>query len=129
MCNILMSIKPQYVEKILSGNKKYEYRKNRANRNDIDKMIIYSTAPVMKVVAEVDIEEIIESTPDILWKKTKLESGITEEFFYKYYKNKTTAVAYKLGNIKIYDKPKSLNDIGVKYVPQSFIYLKVKKFI
>ena len=129
MCNILMSIKPQYVEKILSGNKKYEYRKNRAKRNDIDKMIIYSTAPVMKVVAEVDIEEIIESTPDILWKKTKLESGITEEFFYKYYKNKTIAVAYKLGNIKIYDKPKSLNDIGVKYVPQSFIYLKVKKFI
>lgn len=123
MCNILMSIKPQYVEKILSGNKKYEHRKNRAKRNDIDKMIIYSTAPVMKVVAEVDIEEIIESTPDILWKKTKLESGITEEFFYKYYKNKTTAVAYKLGNIKIYDKPKSLNDIGVKYVPQSFIYL------
>ena len=123
MCNILMSIKPQYVEKILSGNKKYEYRKNRAKRNDIDKMIIYSTAPVMKVVAEVDIEEIIESTPDILWKKTKLESGITEEFFYKYYKNKTTAVAYKLGNIKIYDKPKSLNDIGVKNVPQSFIYL------
>lgn len=129
MCNILMSIKPQYVEKILSGNKKYEYRKNRAKRNGIDKIIIYSTAPVMKVVAEVDIEEIIESTPDILWKKTKLESGITEEFFYKYYKNKTTAVAYKLGNIKIYDKPKSLNDIGVKYVPQSFIYLKVKKFI
>ena len=123
MCNILMSIKPQYVEKILSGNKKYEYRKNRAKRNGIDKIIIYSTAPVMKVVAEVDIEEIIESTPDILWKKTKLESGITEEFFYKYYKNKTTAVAYKLGNIKIYDKPKSLNDIGVKYVPQSFIYL------
>lgn len=123
MCNILMSIKPQYVEKILSGNKKYEYRKNRAKRNDIDKIIIYSTAPIMKVVAEVDIEEIIESTPDILWKKTKLESGITEEFFYKYYKNKTTAVVYKLGNIKIYDKPKSLNDIGVKYVPQSFIYL------
>ena len=123
MCNILMSIKPQYVEKILSGNKKYEYRKNRAKRNGIDKIIIYSTAPVMKVVAEVDIEEIIESTPDILWKKTKLESGITEEFFYKYYKNKTTAVAYKLGNIKIYDKPKSLNDIGVKNVPQSFIYL------
>lgn len=81
MCNILMSIKPQYVEKILSGNKKYEYRKNRAKRNDIDKIIIYSTAPIMKVVAEVDIEEIIESTPDILWKKTKLESGITEEFF------------------------------------------------
>ncbi len=123
MCNILMSIKPQYVEKILSGNKKYEYRKNRAKRNDIDKIIIYSTAPIMKVVAEVDIEEIIESTPDILWKKTKLESGITEEFFYKYYKNKTTAVAYKLGNIKIYDKPKSLNDIEVKNVPQSFIYL------
>ena len=32
MCNILMSIKPQYVEKILSGNKKYEYRKKDLRR-------------------------------------------------------------------------------------------------
>ena len=33
------------------------------------------------------------------------------------------AMKDKLGNIKVYDKPKKLCDIGINYVPQSFIYL------
>ena len=77
----------------------------------------------MKVVAEVDVKEILEETPEKLWEITKSESGITKSFYNKYYKNKDTAIAYKLGEIKIYNEPKELNDIGINYVPQSFIYL------
>ena len=54
---------------------------------------------------------------------TKSESGITKSFYNKYYKNKNIAVAYKLGKIKIYNEPKNLNEIGINYVPQSFVYL------
>lgn len=123
MCIILMPINPEYVDEILAGRKKYEYRKIKAKRNNIDKMIIYSTSPIMKVVAEVDIKEILEEDPEKLWEMTKNESGITKDFYNKYYKNKNTAIAYKLGKIRIYDKPKNLYDIGINYVPQSFVYL------
>ena len=123
MCRILMPINPEYVDEILAGRKKYEYRKIKAKRNNIDKIIIYSTSPIMKVVAEVDIKEILEEEPEKLWEMTKNESGITKEFYNKYYKNKNTAIAYKLGTIKVYDEPKNLNDIGINYVPQSFVYL------
>ena len=123
MCRILMPINPEYVDEILAGRKKYEYRKIKAKRNNIDKMIIYSTSPIMKVVAEVDIKEILEEDPEKLWEMTKNESGITKDFYTKYYKNKNTAIAYKLGKIRIYDKPKNLDDIGINYVPQSFVYL------
>lgn len=123
MCKILMPINPEYVDEILSGNKKYEYRKIKAKRKNIDKMVIYSTSPIMRVVAEVDVEGIIESSPEKLWEQTKEYSGITKDFYSKYYKNKENAIAYKLGNIKVYDKPKKLCDIGINYVPQSFIYL------
>lgn len=123
MCKILMPINPEYVDEILSGNKKYEYRKIKAKRKNIDKMVIYSTSPIMRVVAEVDVEGIIEASPEKLWEKTKEYSGITKDFYSKYYKNKENAIAYKLGNIKVYDKPKKLCDIGINYVPQSFIYL------
>ncbi len=123
MCRILMPINPEYVDEILAGRKKYEYRKIKAKRNNIDKMIIYSTSPIMKVVAEVDIKEILEEDPEKLWEMTKNESGITKDFYNKYYKNKNTALAYKLGKIRIYDKPKNLDDIGINYVPQSFVYL------
>lgn len=123
MCKILMPINPEYVDEILSGNKKYEYRKIKAKRKNIDKMVIYSTSPIMRVVAEVDVEGIIEASPEKLWEQTKEYSGITKDFYSKYYKNKEKAIAYKLGNIKVYDKPKKLCDIGINYVPQSFIYL------
>ena len=32
MCKILMPINPKYVDKILSGKKKYEYRKTKAKK-------------------------------------------------------------------------------------------------
>lgn len=118
-----MPINPKYVDKILSGKKKYEYRKIKAKRNNVDRMIIYSTSPIMKVVAEVVIENIIEESPEVLWKMTKRKSGISKKFYSKYYKNKKNAVAYELGEIKKYEIPKSLNEIGINYVPQSFIYI------
>ena len=77
----------------------------------------------LSLLAEVDIKEILEEEPEKLWEMTKNESGITKEFYNKYYKNKNTAIAYKLGTIKVYDKPKNLNDICINYVPQSFVYL------
>ena len=77
----------------------------------------------MKVVAEVDVEEIIEETPEKMWELTKNYSGITEDFYYKYYKNKKSAIAYKLGNVKKYKEPKNLSEIGIDFIPQSFVYL------
>lgn len=123
MSTILMPINPKYVNEILTGRKKYEYRKIKPKRKNIDKMIIYSTVPVMKVVAEVEVKGILEEEKEKLWSMTKNESGITKDFYNKYYKNKNIAIAYKLGNVKIYDNPKKLDDIGINYVPQSFIYL------
>lgn len=123
MCKILISVKPEYVEKILTGSKKYEYRKVKAKKTNVDKMIIYATAPVMKVVAEIEIQNVLEGSPELIWKITQKYSGITKEFYDKYYKNKSTAVAYELGKIKKYNKPKELGDFGISFSPQSFIYI------
>ena len=123
MCKILISIKPEYVSEILSGRKKYEYRKVKAKKDNIDKMIIYATAPIMKVVAEIEILNILEDSPDLIWEYTKKYSGITKSFYDKYYKNKDTAVAYQLGRIEEYDVPKELSELGIFYSPQSFIYI------
>lgn len=123
MSKILMPIKPEYVEEILSGRKKYEYRKTKPKKSDIDKMIIYSTFPVMKVVGEVEINEIIEDTPERVWKVTENHTGILKKSYDLYYKNKSKAIAYKLGKVKKYGKALELTELGINYVPQSFIYL------
>ena len=123
MCKILMPINPEYVDEILAGRKKYEYRKIKAKRTNIDKMIIYSTSPVMKVVAEVEIKGILQENPEQLLELTKNYSGVTKEFYNQYYKNKNIAIAYELGKIVKYEKPKDLIDIGINYIPQSFVYM------
>lgn len=119
---MLLSIKPKYVEKIFAGVKKFEFRKKRC-KSHINKIIFYSSYPVMKIVGEADIVDIIEDKLEIVWQKTNKESGINKTFYNSYYAGYKTAVAYKLDNIKKYDKPKTLNSIGINKAPQSFIYL------
>lgn len=122
MSKILLSINPEYVEKIFSGEKEFEFRKNRC-KSDVNKIVIYCTAPVMQVVGEVDIVEIIENTPAVVWKKTQNKSGVTKKFYDAYYAGRTKAVAYKLANIKKYKNPRTLKSFGVSNAPQSFVYL------
>lgn len=122
MCQMLLSINPEYVESILAGTKLYEYRKFRC-RDDVDKIIIYATAPQKQVVAEAEIEYIVEDEILNVWHQTKKYSGITYSFFRKYYKGKKKAIAYRLKNVTVYDKPLSLKDIGVSCAPQSYCYL------
>ena len=122
MCTIVLSINPEYVDKILSGKKLYEFRKTRCKQR-IDKIYIYSTSPIMKVVAEAEVEDILEGTPQEIWKLTKSYSGINKTFFDKYYKNRLKAFAYKLQNITEYEKPFDLSEIGIENAPQSFQYV------
>lgn len=119
---ILISINPEHVENIISGIKKYEYRKLAA-KQDISSIIIYVTTPVKRVVAEAEIIDVLMLPPEELWKETKEASGISKKFFDEYFKGREVAYAYKLGVIKVYDEPKSLLDYGVKAAPQSFVYL------
>lgn len=120
---MLLSINPEHVENILSGIKKYEFRKVRC-RSDVDKMIIYSTAPVMAVVGEAEIIKVIEDTPEKVWELTADYSGINKDFFDEYYREKDKAVAYKIGEIMKYIEPLKLSDFGINYAPQSFVYIK-----
>ncbi len=122
MSSILMSIKPEFVERILSGQKTYEYRKTVCKR-DVDKIYIYSTVPVKKVVAEADVESVLVEAPARLWELTHERSGIDKAFFDKYFENRDEAVAYKIINVKEYKEPKLLQDLGVKAAPQSYVYM------
>ena len=120
---IIISINPEHVENIINGTKKYEYR-TKAAKQDISSIIIYETVPVKKIVAEAEIIEVLELSPEDLWNETKEFSGISKDFYDDYFKNRDVAYAYKLGKIKVYKEPKSLLDFGVNYAPQSFVYVK-----
>ena len=123
MCKLLMSINPEHVDNILAGTKKFEFRKTKC-KEKIDSIIIYSTFPIMRVVAEVEVKDIIEDTPQAVWSNTRTAAGIDKMFFDRYYDGRSTAVAYVLGEVKKFSNPKVLSDYGVKAAPQSYVYVR-----
>lgn len=122
MCTILLSIHPEFVDKIMTGEKKYEFRKVKTKKKP-DKIIIYSTSPIGKVIGEAEVEDVLINDPKHIWEETKEFSGINKKFYIEYFKNKDVAIAYKLKNIVEYTEPQNIEDFGLKTAPQSFVYL------
>ena len=122
MCRMLLSINPKYVHKIFAGTKRYEFRKVRC-RNNVDSILIYETAPTMKVVGEARIKRILTGNLQEIWKKTRVGSGISKSFFDLYYRNRSSAVVYELDEVTKYSVPRSLDSYGISQAPQSFRYI------
>lgn len=49
--------------------------------------------------------------------------GILKRDYLACYREREIAIAYQLGEITLYEKPKKLRDLGLDYVPQSFAYI------
>ena len=122
MATILLAIKPEFVEKILNGKKKFEFRR-RIPSTQVDKIVIYATAPVKKVVGVVRVREIISMSPNDLWNVTHEFAGIGREFFDSYFMGCDVAHAYVLENMQKYKQPQALSELGINAAPQSFVYM------
>jgi len=121
---VLLSIKPEFIEKIFKGEKLYEFRTRKFKRNDIRIIILYASSPIQKVVGEIEIEQIIEGKKDQLWKITKQSSGISKDYYDEYFKGREYAYAIKIKKVKKYKTYLSLDkDFNIYSAPQSFIYL------
>jgi len=119
----LLSIKPEFVEKIFSGKKVFEFRKVGFSR-DVEKVVVYATAPIGRIVGEFNVAKILEDTPASLWEKTKEHSGITEDFFFSYFKNRKMAIAIEIDHPIRYEKPINPYEKNLKFnPPQSFRYI------
>ena len=121
--NLIISIHPRYAQSFLDGSKRYEYRKSIPQRHDIQRVYIYATKPICRIVGEFTLNGIIADTPQKVWDITARHGGITERFFYDYFKGKDKAYALKVEKVIKYDNPidprKVITDFAA---PQNFMY-------
>lgn len=122
MTKIILPIYPEYIDLIIKGKKKYEFRKFTCKK-EVKTILLYATHPIKGIVGEAKIIDIIKNTPENVWEMTKDFAGMSKEVFDFYYCSRKVAIAYELGNIKIYKKPKSLKDFNLDIVPRSFAYV------
>jgi predicted transcriptional regulator len=121
--NVLLSIRPEYIQGIACGAKRYEFRKTIFRNETVDKVYIYSTAPVKKIVGAFTIGEIIEGTPSFLWRNFKNESGLARHEFFDYFGDRARGYAIGIEDFNLFDHAidpwLSIQDF---YPPQSFWY-------
>lgn len=123
---VLISIHPKYVDLISTGKKKIEFRK-RSFSQPIKRFVVYSTAPVSKVVGFFDVDTIVCDSPQNLWETYSAVGGIERNDYFDYYANKSTAVGIRIKNYTSLS-----NAFNIKLLnttpPQSYKYLTDSEF-
>jgi predicted transcriptional regulator len=120
---VVLSIKPEFAFKIFDGTKKFEFRRSIFKNNQVKSVVVYASSPVQQVIGEFEIDEVLNYDIDTLWKMTEEFSGISEDFYYKYFGDKTKGFAIKIKNTKKYTEPMCLREDFNLLPPQSFAYL------
>ena len=118
-----MSIKPEYANKIFDGTKKYEFRRVIFKNKNIDRVIVYASFPIMKVIGEFIIGDILEMEIDELWEATAAHSGISKDYFKAYYRGKEKGYAIRVARYNKYSDPLPLKETFNINPPQSFQYV------
>lgn len=119
---VVLSIKPEFANKIFDGSKRFEFRKAIFKNERIKSVLVYSSSPVQKVIGEFQIEQIIKHDLGTLWELTKEYSGITEEYFYEYFANREHGFAIQIKKKTRFKTPKCLREDYNLTPPQSFAY-------
>lgn len=126
---VLLSIKPKYADLILAGSKRVELRRNWPS-SDVGILVLYSSAPVQKLVGIAFVERIEERDFESLWKLADASgAGVTYDELRSYVNGKRTAFGVMIDRAKTAEAQVDPKDIFPDFTPpQSFIYLAPDEF-
>ena len=120
---VLLSIKPEFAEKIFDGSKRFEFRRSIFKNNQINTIVVYASSPMQRVIGEFEIDHILFDEIENLWQKTRKYAGVEEEYFFNYFSEKKQGYAIAIKETRIYIKPLLLKENYNMLPPQSFAYL------
>jgi predicted transcriptional regulator len=118
----LLSIKPEFATSILTGIKRFEYRRVPFAQ-PVDSVVLYASSPVRLVVGEFRVKRLLQAPLDTLWRSTRRFAGISRSRFYEYFRALETGFAIEVDVPYPYKTPFPLNRIYSSNPPQSFAYL------
>lgn len=125
--DVLLSIKPEYADKIFSGQKEYEFRKTRfRSPNSVGAIYMYATSPVQRIVGAFTMDKIVSDDPTNLWKKYGHSSGVdSRDQFMSYFEGTTEGYAISVDDVHELDQPINPKKRVENFSPPvSFYYLE-----
>ena len=111
MRDILISIKPKYVEAILRGEKTVELRRRCLRVPEGTRVWVYSTLPDAKVRAVARIEQLDESSPENVWHANESKMFLTKTEYDEYIRGCLTVCVIHLADVQQLSTPLSLESM------------------
>lgn len=119
----LLPIKPQFVQRILAGSKKVEFRRRFASKG-VEHIVIYASSPVKRVVGFFRVGARVTHRPEQIWKRYAAVGGISHAEFTAYYRGTDEAIAIEVVDLFILRSPASLRELRLAdRPPQNFCYV------
>ena len=122
----LLKIHQKYCDKILSGEKTYEYRKRCPGWIEPGcEMVLCSLDEPAILLAVFEVGKIVTGAPEEVWEQTCKADGVKRDtFLMGYYENEPQAVAFEVLNPRPLSVGKTVASVfGEDYVPHSFMRL------
>lgn len=111
------------MKEIIEGRKRYEFRKRIFKDGEVKKIYVYSSSPVKKIVGYFRIGKIIKDKPELLWNKFKQYSGINQEEFFEYFKDKDDGFAIEISQfVQFFNQLDPYLFFEEFVPPQSYMY-------
>lgn len=124
--DMVLSIRPSYSNKLLSGKKTVELRRRfpvGASHGTL--VYIYSTSPVQAIVACASISKVHNLPVAQLWKNFRRSASITKFNFYEYFQGIESGFAIEFSYVRPLSRPLPLEELRERFSfapPQSFLY-------
>lgn len=125
----LISIRPEFVNKIMEGCKTVEFRK-KVFSETVRKVVIYSSSPKKLIVGYFLVTNIVCNSPSEIWNRYKLVGGIDKERYDEYFKGHHKAFAIEIKQFVPFTNPLNPYKFDVSFrPPQSFCYVDNVEFL
>jgi predicted transcriptional regulator len=119
---ILLSIKPEYSNRIFSGEKHFEFRKQKPTY-PTTLIFIYESYPTKKIVGWFTVKKIISGSPQQIWDQCGDKGGISRLDFFEYCKGSNLIYAFEIGKSFRFPTPIDPLTIDENFTPpQNFSY-------
>ena len=100
--DLLMSVKPDYADRILSGQKTVEIRRRFSERWAGRRISLYASAPLMSLVGEATIAQVVLDSPEVIWDKYRTQIACSRDEYDVYSNGKKEVFAVVLEGVRPY---------------------------
>ncbi|MCL4233466.1 MAG: ASCH domain-containing protein [Deltaproteobacteria bacterium] len=125
---LLISIRPEFAGKVLSGEKTVEFRRVRPNVQPGDVCVIYASGKTRALVGAFEIGGILDSSAAGMWRRWGEVSGTTRAAFMAYFDGASRAYGLEVRDPFTFASPMPLSDIRRVWTefrpPQSYCYVR-----